>query len=492
MNTLCLAPKRTGSAIVTALICAAIIGVACAATLSIVQARYLASHQAAAWKESLLASEAGVELAMNEVRKSLFDPPHAWEDWTEDAHPALFPIPNAPEGTSASFVRSITSRPLLREGESSLRSWASVTVDAPYGLRDRTGEQWFRIRSLGMTELPGRGLLAGRAEDVTLRKFDIKFDRRTGKPIDHPRAARLIEVVVKPVGAFRLAMLGIESVDMTDQNILIDSYDSRDDAASTNGRYDPAKRQANADVATNGQLINAGSAQVYGDVLTNGGTVLDTDNVHGEIRDDFYQEVFTVTHPTVTPEPDSPLYVRGEATLAAHAGSPANYVLSGISLAGDEVLRVEGSPDGAPRYAQIIVTGNISLTGMSQIVLDPGVFVRIFVEGDADVGGQGFLNPGTPLNLQIYGVDRPKNADGTPATIGNIKIAGSSDFCGAIYAPNYDVTLVGGGNTGASYGAFVGNTLRMTGVQRVHYDEALADGGLISDYKIVSWFEDEH
>ncbi len=31
----------------------------------------------------------------------------------------------------------------------------------------------------------------------------------------------------------------------------------------------------------------------------------------------------------------------------------------------------------------------------------------------------------------------------------------------------------------------------MIGVQQVHYDETLADGGLISDYKVVSWFEDD-
>jgi hypothetical protein len=36
------------------------------------------------------------------------------------------------------------------------------------------------------------------------------------------------------------------------------------------------------------------------------------------------------------------------------------------------------------------------------------------------------------------------------------------------------------------------STVRMTGVQSVHYDEAPADGGLISDFKIVSWFEDEN
>jgi len=32
--------------------------------------------------------------------------------------------------------------------------------------------------------------------------------------------------------------------------------------------------------------------------------------------------------------------------------------------------------------------------------------------------------------------------------------------------------------------------VNMTGVQAIHYDEALGEGGLISDYKVVSWFED--
>jgi hypothetical protein len=36
----------------------------------------------------------------------------------------------------------------------------------------------------------------------------------------------------------------------------------------------------------------------------------------------------------------------------------------------------------------------------------------------------------------------------------------------------------------------VGNTVTMSGVQAVHYDDALGDGGLISDFRVVSWFED--
>jgi hypothetical protein len=59
-----------------------------------------------------------------------------------------------------------------------------------------------------------------------------------------------------------------------------------------------------------------------------------------------------------------------------------------------------------------------------------------------------------------------------------------------VYAPDYDISMKGGGNTDTIFGSFSGHTITMTGVQSVHYDEAMADGGLISDYKIASWFED--
>jgi hypothetical protein len=70
-------------------------------------------------------------------------------------------------------------------------------------------------------------------------------------------------------------------------------------------------------------------------------------------------------------------------------------------------------------------------------------------------------------------------------------ISGNGGFAGAVYAPRFDVEMAGGGTSDNIYGSFVGNTVRMTGVQSVHYDEALADGGLVSDYKVVSWFEED-
>ena len=156
-----------------------------------------------------------------------------------------------------------------------------------------------------------------------------------------------------------------------------------------------------------------------------------------------------------------------------------------------QVLEIKGAADGSDTYCQIVVTGDISVTGLAQIKLGKGVYVRIFVTGNADIAGNGFANPNSPLALQFYGCDRPKLADGTPASFGTMKIAGNGGFCGAVYAPNYNLELKGGGTTDTIFGAFVANTVFMNGVQSIHYDEALADGGLITDYRIVSWFEDE-
>ena len=40
------------------------------------------------------------------------------------------------------------------------------------------------------------------------------------------------------------------------------------------------------------------------------------------------------------------------------------------------------------------------------------------------------------------------------------------------------------------YGSIVGKTVTMTGVSNLHYDERLGSTGIINNYKIVSWFED--
>jgi hypothetical protein len=478
-------PSQRGSTLVISLIFLGVLMAAGGVTFSVMQNRYRQVHQTATWQEALLAAEAGVDLAVNEMRKELYDSSNAWSEWhntpdetlTEEVDPTL--------GTAY-----YTSKVLLREGEGGQRSYSKISVDAPPFLRDASGEQWFRVRSLGVANIPGGTVAAGDKLDLRLRKFDLIRDHRTGLRV-LPQATRLIEAIVKPVGTFRLALFGVKTINMNNHNIVVDSYDSRDPNKSTNGFYDVAKRQENGDIATNGLLIDAGSAHIYGDAATNGGTVLNAANVTGEIRNDFYQDLFAVTRPDVQlASPGTPSTITSATTIDAAAGDPIQVLVSQINLSGQNSLRIRGAADGSATYAQIIVSGGISTSGQAQIIVDPGVHLRVFVAGDVDIAGNGIVNTNSPLHLQFYGLDRATNDDGSPKNPGSMKIAGNGGFRGTVYAPSYDVTMVGGGNDDTIYGSFVGWTIAMTGVQSVHYDEALGDGGLISDYKVVSWFED--
>jgi hypothetical protein len=248
--------------------------------------------------------------------------------------------------------------------------------------------------------------VAGDSDDVKLHKLQLKRDPKTGNLLNKPRAARTIEVIAAPWGGFRVALLGDETIDMTNHNIVVDSYDSRDPNKSTNGRYDPAKRQWNGDIATNGNILNAGSAHIYGTASTNSGAVLNSSNVTGNytndparIRDDFYQELIPITAPSDPKTPGTPNFINNTTVLTASPGAPTNVILSGLNLSGPKTLTIQGAADGSETFIQIVVTGNISLSGQAQIVLGQGVYARIFVQGDADITGNGVFSPNSCLNL---------------------------------------------------------------------------------------------
>ena len=472
------------SAVVFALMTAVVLAGIGAGALMVIQNQYRHSHQVSGWEESLQAAEAGIDIAVAELRKTLYDPENAFSGWqTASDDPLAQPDPASGPVYATSFLPN-------RDTEGGRNSHADVTIEAPPFLVDSRGAQWYRIRAAGYADVPGGTIAVANAQDRALRKIDFRFDRDTQQALAAPRAKRTIEAIVKPTTAFALALFGTNAIDMNNENIVVDSYDSRDPLRSTRGNYDPLKRTQNGDIATNGKVIEAGKAQIYGDASTNGGSVLNAENVHGEIYDDFYQDTFSVKAPVLTPEPGSPATVTSTTVLTASPSQPSEYNLAAIKLSGQNTLRIKGAADGSNTYAQIVVSGDITLSGQAQIIVDPGVKVRIFVRGNADISGNGIMNTNAPLNLQIYGVDRPKNADGTEPAPGIMKIAGNGAFKGAVYAPNYNLEMVGGGHTDSIYGAFVGLNVRMTGVQSVHYDEALSENGLISDYKIVSWFED--
>jgi len=469
-----------GSILVWTVLTVAVLSILGAEILRVVSIKHQNALQTATWQEALLAAESGIDLAIVELRKSLYPAPnHAWEGWN-----------NTPSNGVTSY--GITTIP--NSGLGGTPMTIEANVDAPASLIDpNNGWQYYRIRTVGTMPISGPARSADNKQDTRLRRLSLRFERftngvLTAHGITTPQVCRRTEAIVSPVSSFAMAAMSVGTMDLTNQNIVIDSYDSHDPNKSTNGLYDAAKQQQNGDIATDGQLIEAGNAHIYGDVATNSGTVTGVANITGTERTDFYQEPipvgapsWSVVNPTVTN-----VITTTTITADSTSGSTASrYQLSSISLNSKQVLTIAGNADGTPSYAEIYVTGDISISGSAQIVIQAGVKVKIYFAGNVDVSGNGILNTNSqPIDLQMYGI---APTDGSNK---HVSLGGNGEIVAAVYAPSHDVTVNGGGTDGHVFGSVIGKTVTMTGVTNLHYDEALTGAGLINNYRIVSWFED--
>ncbi len=98
-----------------------------------------------------------------------------------------------------------------------------------------------------------------------------------------------------------------------------------------------------------------------------------------------------------------------------------------------------------------------SITGGSIRITGP---VTIYVRGNFLISASAFVNEtGIPANLKIF-------VEGN-----EVKIGGSSDFYGVIYAPSANIQLKG---SSTFYGAAVGKTLKFNNTGGVHADESLS------------------
>jgi hypothetical protein len=473
--------KTRASILVWTVLTIAILSMLGAEVLRLVSIKHQNALQTATWQEALLAAESGIDLGIIELRKSLYPAPnHAWENWN-----------NVPANGIVSYGISTIANAGLAGTPMTIES----NVDAPNTLVDPTnGWQYYRIRTIGTMPITGFARTTDNKQDGRLRKLSLRWERFTNGVLtahalsDAPQVCRRAEAIVRPVSSFAQAAMSVGTMDLTNQNIVIDSYDSRDPFKSTNGLYDAAKRQQNGDIATDGNLIEAGNAHIYGDVATNSGTVSGAANITGTERTDFYQEPIPVGAPSWSAINGTISTVTNSATLDASStkgSSISRYQLSTISLSGGQTLTLAGNPDGSQTYIEIYVTGDISVGGSSQIVVQPGVTVTIYFAGNIDVSGNGILNTkNQPSDLQLYGIQPPANSSK------HVSLGGNGQIIASVYAPNHDVSINGGGTNGHVFGSVVGKTVTMTGVTNLHYDETLGSTGIINNYKIVSWFED--
>ncbi len=477
-------PSHAGSILPMAMISLAILAMVAAASLYRVQPRLSATYHSASWNEALNSAEVGTEMALKSLNTAITDPATAWTAWT----------PN--DATTFPKIWVPTLAP--HSGDGNNKVWCRITVDN--SIVDVNGAVWMRVRSTGAAELPAasRGGIEGALLDVNgVKNFRavLRRERFTGDltagALRLPQVARTIEAIAAPPGArlYARAVTTRNAIDLSG-SAYADSFDSSDPAKSTSSLYDPSKRQSKGSIGSNsaGGTSNAHGSVVQGDASSNGGAILNTGGVTGEIYNNFEARLPDIAAPGWTVFNFTPTSVTNPLApttlVGGTVGAPQLYRLSDLTVSDCSYpLILAPHTAGQQSYMKIWITGRTTLSGTGCIHVQPGVHVQIIAEDDISIGGGGILNHTTrAANLEILGV--------TPASGSrNATFTGSADFIGILNAPAFDMIHSG---TGKFIGVAIGRSATLSSSGGIHYDEDLINFTYAgpAEYQYASWIED--
>ncbi len=262
---------------------------------------------------------------------------------------------------------------------------------------------------------------------------------------------------------------------------MIDSYSSANGPYyfAANNPSDPHysdSRSGNVEIDSAVATIRG---MLYGNVATNGGTIVRSYQITGTIDNNVPFTVPPFKLPTDFQLPQSsPTKVTGNVTInppaAGSAKTPTFYLLS--SFTG----KLTVNPFGASQtYVDLHVTSDIT----GSVDVTPNVHLRIFFDGNINVKARDITNEsGVAANLQFYGIS-PTD----PSVSQSIAIAPPGNYAATFYAPSADFTLTGNPDI---TGAIVCRTFYGNGNTSWHYDRTLDNVGDAVDYRIVSYIED--
>jgi hypothetical protein len=289
--------------------------------------------------------------------------------------------------------------------------------------------------------------------------------------------SRTVRVTATLPPWFPSAVLSRTTVDCNGDKTVIDSYDSRSDLKSTNGKYDPLKRGDNADVllGASGTDFSLANCNIWGHACTasgvtvtvgpNGviGDILWNSTQTGGVKPGWWINSSNISVPDVVApfsagaSPDSNAVVGG--VTYDYVLSDANYLMKNL----DRKCAVIGK-------ATLFVTGNID---SSLLTIQPNASLKIYCAGPSATFNI-VNNNATAVALQYFGL--PTN---TEITLG-------ASWVGGVYAPSADFVIAGADQLS---GAMVAKSIRMRGNAGFHYDEALTATNPPAIFFIASWNE---
>jgi hypothetical protein len=282
-----------------------------------------------------------------------------------------------------------------------------------------------------------------------------------------------IEVTFAPIynTRFEYAVFGREIMDMNGGG-MIDSYDSDLGTYASQAVNGPDNNGfmfagENGRIGSEGVVRLDGNAQAHGDAITTpagGFTFGGGSCLYGD----------TLRWPSFGVPDSIPASEVADAQAMNAASTEMTLMGGAVYDPVTGVLNV-GSGQTAILNSGTYFFSSVDIKGQMQIAA--GAEVRVYVTGNWDSSSGSLVNPDNiPASLQIF------------STGPDIKIAGGSQVCAAIFAPNADVTVTGGSNF---YGGVVANRYYNGGGTSFHFDEALLrlDEQFVRGYKKSSWTE---
>jgi hypothetical protein len=438
-----------------------------------------ASSQVRSWKESLDAAETGGDIAYAEVRKTILDKTNAFSGWT--------------------YSGGVYTNSAVTYGGDNLTT--SARVDPFY--YDSNGNPWYRIRTNGTAPVLGLKRVGmddrmgpNTRGDSLLRKIDFNYDHFVATygpngdglnqalvPVSRPQLTRRIELIAAPITPFEAAIKTVSTFYGLGDAAYIDSYNSANGSYyfTANKPSDPHyadSRSGNVEIDSSVATIRG---WVYGNVATNGGSIIRSQYITGTIDNNvpFTVPPFQLPADFQTPQV-SPTKVPGNSNVTINPPSagtpqaPISYLFS--SFTGNLTIKQYGT---AQTYVDIHVTSDITGT----IDVAPNVRARIYFDGNVNVKARDIVNEsGIASNLEFYGIS-PTD----PNQSQSIAIGPPGNYAATFYAPSADFSLTGNPDI---TGAIVCKTFYGNGNTTWHYDRELDKEGDAVDYRVISYVED--
>ena len=277
--------------------------------------------------------------------------------------------------------------------------------------------------------------------------------------------ARHVEATIQltPESVFQFALFGDHQVTVSG-NAQTDSYDSRD------GAYNDDLHDHHGDVGTN--TTTTGAIAVSGSIFVDGQLVVGPNVSNPPSVVQGFNPVF-VTGGTSPPSDTQDVVSAGRTFPTPDVVVPGDLTCVDLRVNGNDTVTLA---PGTYCYHNLTIEGGGTLTSSGA--------VTIYLTGELTAKGNSSMGvPSSPKQMLVL------MSSSEEVTLEQGTLTGSTQFSGALYAPNSAINISGNAEI---FGSVIARQVNVTGSAEVHYDQALTDVTQVSNLystSLVSWRE---